>query len=131
MSSGHTGQVQNAVTLEEHQGNLNAKRVVILDGSGGQITSFAEDHPTTATVTSVDDTASSTTLLSANTSRKEAIIQNDSSSTLYIKLGTTASATDYTAKLSNDDVFTTAYTGRIDGIWSSNSTGAAKITELT
>lgn len=85
----------------------------------------------TAVVTSVADTATSTTLVAASTTAKERIIQNDSASILYVKFGTTASATDYTVKLLQDDVLTTQYIGRIDGIWSADSTGAAKITELS
>lgn len=84
-----------------------------------------------AVVTSVADTASSTTLVAARTERKELIIQNDSSSILYVKFGATATASDYTIKLAQDAVLVTEYTGRVDGIWSSDSTGAAKITELT
>lgn len=40
MSNNHTGNIQPSIDLEEHQGNLNAKRIVVLDGSGNQITSF-------------------------------------------------------------------------------------------
>lgn len=87
--------------------------------------------PSTAVVTSVNDSASSTTLIVANTAAKERIIYNNSSSVLYVKLGTTASATDFTQKLFQDDSMSTTYTGRIDGIWASDSTGAALITELT
>lgn len=85
----------------------------------------------TSSVTSVNDTASSTQLLAANPSRKEVIFSNDSTSTLYVKLGATASTTSYTAKLSTDDTFITQFTGRIDGIWSSDASGAVRITELT
>ncbi len=85
----------------------------------------------TSAVTSVNDTASSTTLLTSNTNRLEAIFYNESSSVLYLKLGTTASATSYTVQLANGDYFSTSYKGQIDGIWSSDSTGAARITELT
>ncbi len=88
----------------------------------------------TATVTSVDDTASSTTLLSSNNSRKGFIIYNDSTVILYIKLGATASTTSFTYKLNpsgtlNEPSF--PYTGVIDGIWASNASGAARITELS
>lgn len=101
-----------------------------LGGTANPFT-FTESRPGTSAVTSVNDTATSTTLIAANTSARERIIQNDSTSTLYVKFGTTASATDYTTKLAQDDVLTTEYTGRIDGIWSSDASGAAKITELT
>lgn len=141
MSDG--GQTVPRITKAEHIGpadtgdNIEAKRVALYywDGSNWQRATTAtfggNTPPSTSTVTSVNDTAISTTLLALNASRKEVIITNDSSSTLYMKLGTTASATDYTVKLGTDDVFTTTYTGRIDGLWSSDSTGAARITELT
>lgn len=85
----------------------------------------------TAVVTSVNDSASSVTLVAASTTAKARIIQNDSTSILYAKFGTTATTTDYTVKLSPDDVLVTEYVGRIDGIWSANASGAAKITELS
>lgn len=91
--------------------------------------------PTAATpaVTSVNDQATSTTLLAANTSRKGAIIFNNSASILYVKLGATASATSFTVKLVQDGFYEVpfGYTGVIDGIWSADSSGAALITELT
>lgn len=103
--------------------------IVVLGPDGGGIPITTAGY-TVSTVTSVDDSASSVTLIASNPSRKEVIIQNDSSSTLYIKLGTTATTTDYSFKAYTDDAFITNYTGRIDAIWSSNSTGAAKVTEL-
>lgn len=87
-----------------------------------------------ATVSTVADTASSTTLLSSNASRLGASIQNDSSAVLYIKCGTTASATDYSARLVQYAYWEApfGYTGRIDGIWASDpGDGAARITEFT
>lgn len=88
----------------------------------------------TATTTLVADTAVSTQLLAANTARLGASVTNDSSALLYLKLGTTASATDYSAPLMKNGYFETpyGYTGRIDGIWASDpNDGAARITELT
>lgn len=88
----------------------------------------------TAAVTSVNDQATSTTLLAANTSRKGAVIFNDSTSILYLKFGTTASATDFTMKLGPGEsgyLTQPVYTGRIDGIWSADASGAARVTELT
>lgn len=130
------GNVQPSIDAAEHlsttQGeSVNAKRVVPYYWNGATLQRFTGGTSSASAVTSVNDTASSTILLAANALRKEAIISNDSPSTLYVKEGTTASATDYTVKLGTDDVFVTQYTGRIDGIWSSDSTGAARITELT
>ena len=82
-----------------------------------------------ATVTEVNDVATNVTLLAANTQRTEAIIWNDSTSILYIKFGAVASLTSNTARLAQNDTFRTNYTGRIDGIWSVDSTGLAHITE--
>jgi hypothetical protein len=88
---------------------------------------------TTNTVTStVAGSASSVTILAANGGRKGATVVNDSTVLLYLKLGTTASATDYTVKMAADQYYEVPfnYTGRIDGIWAS-ATGNARITELT
>jgi hypothetical protein len=89
----------------------------------------------TATVTSVNDTATSTTLIGANAARLGLMIFNDSTATLYVKFGTTASATSFTVSLNTNDYYelvgVDCYTGRIDGIWSADTSGAARITELT
>lgn len=101
------------------------------DLSGRQV---VREQCGTGTLTQVSDTATSTTLLSANTARKGCSIQNDSSATLYIKTGTTASATDYTARLVQYAYWESPYgfTGRIDGIWATDpNDGAARITEYT
>jgi hypothetical protein len=87
----------------------------------------------TAAVTSVADTATSTTLLSAAGTRRGFRITNTSSAVLYVKYGTTASATDFTVRLPQwaylEESF---YSGRVDGIWSSDpGDGAALITSLS
>ena len=87
----------------------------------------------TGTVTSVADTNTNTTLLAANSARLGAIIYNDSTVTLYVKYGATATTSDYTvlmvAQAYHEVPF--GYTGILDGIWASNASGAAKITEMT
>lgn len=88
----------------------------------------------TATLTNVNDTASSVQLLAANTSRKGAIIHNDSTSDLLVKFGTTASATSFTYRVAAGGTLELPqpiYTGRIDGIWTADASGAARITEMT
>lgn len=88
----------------------------------------------TATLSNVNDAATSTSLLASNTSRKGVIIHNDSTSILYLKYGATASTTSYTYKIPADGTWempAPIYTGALDGIWSADSTGAARITELT
>jgi hypothetical protein len=86
----------------------------------------------TSTLSNVSDTASSTTLLAANTSRLGASIQNDSTAILYVKFGTTASTSSFTVKMDAGDYYEVpfGYSGRIDGIWASDASGAARMTEL-
>lgn len=88
---------------------------------------------TTCTTTSVNDQATSVTLLASNANRLGASIVNDSTSTLYIKCGATASITSYDAILFQYELWECpfGYTGIIDGIWSVNSSGAARIGEFT
>jgi hypothetical protein len=92
-----------------------------------------ETRAGTATLSNVNDTASSTTLLASNANRLGAAIHNDSTAILYVKLGTTASLTDYTVRMAAQAHYEVpfAYTGRIDGIWASDASGAARVTELT
>lgn len=88
----------------------------------------------TGTTSSVADSASNVTLLSANANRLGATIQNTSSAVLYAKFGATATSADFTVRMAQYDYYEVPYwyTGRIDGIWASDpGDGAAKITELT
>lgn len=86
----------------------------------------------TATGSNVTASASSGQLLASNTARLGATIYNDSTAALYVKFGTTASATDFIVKLAAGayyEVPQPVYTGRIDGIWAA-ANGNARITEL-
>ena len=87
----------------------------------------------TATLSNVAASASSVSLLVSNASRKGAVIFNDSTVSLYVKFGATASSSSFTYKLfpyETLEVDRVIYTGAIDGIWES-ATGNARITELT
>ena len=98
------------------------------------VSTSGETRPSTAAVTSVNDTAVSTTLLAANVNRLGAAIFNDSTVALFVKFGTTASATSFTVKIDPQGYYEVAfpvYSGRIDGIWASDASGAARITELS
>ncbi len=92
-----------------------------------------EIRSATPSLSNVNDTASSTTCLASNANRTGAIIVNDSTADLYLKFGSTASTTSYTYKLFTDGSVDIpfGYTGIIDCIWSADSTGAARVTELT
>lgn len=87
----------------------------------------------TAVLANTNDAATSATLLAANAARKGAIIYNDSTVYLYIKFGATASLTSFTHKMAPDSMYELpfGYTGKIDGIWASDASGAARVTELT
>lgn len=87
----------------------------------------------TATLTNVSDTATSTTVLAANANRLGATVHNDSTASLYLKFGATASATSFTIKIEPDGYYEVpfGYTGIIDGIWTADASGAARVTELT
>lgn len=85
-------------------------------------------------LTSVDASATSVTVLAANSNRLGAVITNASTATLYLKFGGTASATSFTFKLGPEGVLiidaTLLYTGLLDGAWSA-ATGKAYVSELT
>lgn len=87
---------------------------------------------TTPTLSNVSASATSVTVLAANSARDGATIWNDSSAILYLKLGATASATSCTVKMVADAYYEVpyGYTGIIDGIWAS-ATGSARVTEIT
>lgn len=88
----------------------------------------------TATLSNVNDSATSVTVLAANTSRKGVVIHNDSSQALKLKYGATASATSYTVEIAAEGYWempSPIYTGVLDGIWDADGSGAARITELT
>lgn len=89
--------------------------------------------PATSVTSSVAAAVSNTVLLPSNSTRLGATIYNDSSSSLlYVKLGATATTTDFTVKIFPLGYYEVpyGYTGEIDAIWSVAS-GFARIDELT
>lgn len=84
-----------------------------------------------ATVTRVASSATSVTLKALNSGRRTLAIYNESTAVLYVKFGTTASATDYTVQLASGGYYESpqpCFRGRVDGIWSA-ANGAAQVTE--
>lgn len=128
MADGVTTQTSTLATIPD------ATKIATDDaGAVGHIQLVRLAPNTTAAVTSVADTASSTTLLSSSSSRKGFRITNTSSAVLYVKYGTTASASDFTVRLPQwaylEENF---YSGRVDAVWSSDpGDGAALITSLS
>lgn len=86
----------------------------------------------TATLSNVSSSASSVTVLAANSARVGGTIYNDSTQVVYLKFGATASTSSFTVKLAADTYYEIpgGYTGIIDGIWAS-ANGSARVTELT
>lgn len=92
----------------------------------------SQQRSSASTKANVAGSASSVTILAANTARRGASIWNDSSAILYLDLtGGTASATSCSVKLIADAFYEVpfGYTGLITGIWAS-ATGAARVTEF-
>lgn len=101
-------------------------------GAGRQIQCVLVGGAGTVTNANVSASATSTTLLAANAARVGATIWNDSAAYLYVKMGTTAAATDAVVKMSPGSYYEVpfGYDGRIDGIWEA-ATGAARVAEWT
>src|SRR5438093_7152437 len=64
--------------------------------STGTVTVGSPTLPGTATLTNVPASTISVTLLAANANRLGAVIVNESTNTLYVKFGATASSSSYT-----------------------------------
>lgn len=94
-----------------------------------------EPKATTGAVTNVSDSATSVTLIAANSSRKALVITNTSSAILYVRLAAgTASATMFTYRLPQNATqeITMPYTGIVTGVWATDpNDGVAVVTELT
>jgi hypothetical protein len=111
-----------------------ANSLAVVLASDQSAVSTNESVSATATLSNVASSASSVSLLASNSSRKGAMIFNDSTQVLYVKLGATASTTSYTVQIAASGYYELPpahiYTGAIDGIWAS-ANGNARITELT
>jgi hypothetical protein len=101
-------------------------------GSGRQIQMVLVGGAGTVTNANVASSASSVTLLSANAARLGATLWNDSNASCFVKMGTTAVATDAVVKMGPGSYYEVpyGYDGRIDGIWDV-ATGAMRVGEWT
>lgn len=126
---------QNAAT-EFSLGVLSSNFASALSSSNLRVVESGLSLPissSSAEVFSVSDQETSATLLDANASRKGWSIYNDSTAALYLKFGATASSTDFSVKVEPSGYYEQighgVYSGRVDGIWASNSTGSARCSE--
>lgn len=101
-------------------------------GVAGSTVTVTTATAATATKSNVSGSASSVTVLAANTSRKKYCVYNDSTAVLYLDLsGGTASATSFTVLVPGGGFYENSLpvgTGLITGIWAT-ATGAARVTE--
>jgi hypothetical protein len=123
----------NATVTGSGTGGTPAAGVVTIQGISTMTPVITtEKRSSTSAVTSVASSVTNVNLLAANANRIGALITNDGTQVLFVKLGTTASATSYTYRLTANSqaVVDAQWTGNIDGIWN-NANGSARITELT
>jgi len=85
----------------------------------------------TGAESTVARSVTSVTILAANASRVEAIIRNNSNTTMYLSLTGTATTSSTIELLKGDTYFEDKYTGIISGIWNSAGAGNAIVTEVT
>jgi hypothetical protein len=114
--------------------DVDVTRLPALPAGTNNIGTVSLPAAATATLSNVATSTTSAQLLASNASRKGAIIYNDSLVVMYVKFGTTASATSFSYYLAAGATLelpsSPVYTGRIDAILAS-STGTARVTELT
>lgn len=95
--------------------------------------STREIGASTTTVSAAQASLTNFTLLNANPNRRGATFFKEGSNICYLKLGSTATATSYTVKLSNNGYYELPeyYSGRIDIIFSTATAGnPLYVTEL-
>ncbi|MDM9582320.1 hypothetical protein [Nostoc sp. GT001] len=96
------------------------------------VVTVTESTSGTSTPTTVASSATSVTILAANSNRKGATVWNESTAILFIEFGATATTSAFTAKLFAGGYYEVPfnYTGVISGIWSAVN-GNALVRELT
>ena len=124
------GSVKHQPVLAEYGAAGTATRVDVTHGLPIQ-----SARTPTATLTNVTSSASTGTVVASNTSRVGLWIVNESTATLYLKCGATASLTSYSAVIGPGQLWemptsSVLYTGILDGIWSA-ANGTARVTEFT
>lgn len=109
----------------------NFDRVEIATSPKGDPISSKELRASSSAVTSVAAAVADTLLLTTNASRLGAAIVNDGDSILYLKLGSGASNTSYTVRMTSYAYYEVpfGYTGQINGYWAV-ALGSARVTEV-
>lgn len=90
--------------------------------------------PANASLTQVARSATSVSVLAANSSRKGFMLQNDSNAKCYVAFAATASTSAYSVVLHANSLYECpawVYTGQIAAIWASGGAGNLIVTELS
>ena len=114
-------------------GDARAADVAILDPSGNQLSGFDGSRPATAAITTVAVTTTSTSMLAANLARRQVIVSNEGSRTVYLAFAATATVVAYTVQIAANQHWVSvlnSYTGEISVITASG-TATLRVTEIT
>ena len=105
-------------------------RSFLVDSSGRQVVA---QKASGSAVTNVSYSTTNVTLLASNSARLGATVYNDADVDMYLKLGSTASATSFTAIVPPGFYYEVpyGYTGVMDALWAAGGSGAARVTEIT
>ncbi len=110
-----------------------AATVALVDGNGDQLTGFDSSRPATSTLVSVPASITSVVLRAANAARRQIIIVNNGTKSLFLAFAATATVSAFTLPLAANGIYESpvnGYTGVISGIWSAVN-GSALVTEIT
>lgn len=102
-------------------------------GTTNRVNIEASLRASTGAKSSVNSGTSSVSILAANANRKGATIYNTDANVLYLDLsGGTASATSCSVPVAAGAIHSVpfGYTGAITGVWASDGSGAALVTEF-
>lgn len=107
---------------------------ILTDAAGNPVVpASAIPAPSVGTLTSVASAIADTAILAANSARKSAIIDNESTAVLHLLFSTgVSSLTSYSIRVPAGGNYTVplgGYTGVIKGIWAA-ANGFARVTEL-
>lgn len=84
--------------------------------------------------TALASSATSANLALQNDHRRGMTVYNTDANAMYLKYGTTASATSFTVMIPSNGYWEMPqppHTGRIDAIWAADGSGSAMVTEAT
>ena len=122
-----TGQAQLVKIID---GTINSTTKWIIESDGAA--DVVQIGKTSATLSNVSSSATSVSLLSSNAAARARMVFNDSTQVLYLKFGTTASATSHTVQIPSMGYYEfpqPLYKGAVDGIWAA-ANGSARLTEM-